>query len=127
MTDNDFCSLISERIEGLTDCMDFFFSSVKDLWEFLKSSLKAKVVAFSRGRCKNLSWERVLITSQLINLKQRVIQGEQALSFEVDALESKLRALITKELEGVKIPSRARWIEGERGPRVFFFKIEKRA
>ena len=123
LTDNEFCSLISERIESLIDCIDLF-GSVKTWWDFLKSSLKAEVIAFSRGRRKTLSRERVLIINQLINLKQRLIQGEQELSAEIDALESRLKALIIKDLEGVKIRSRARWIEEGERPTRFFFKLE---
>ena len=122
LTDNAFCSLISERIEELIECMPFY-DSVKN-WEFFKSSLKTDVVAFSRERRKNLSRERVLITNRLIDLKQRIIQGEQQLSCEIDALDSKLKALITKDLEGVKIRSRVRWIEEGERPTCFFFKLE---
>ena len=121
--DKDFCTLITERILDLANCIDLF-SSVKEWWDFLKSSLQAEIVAFSRERRKNLSRERVSITNQIINLKRRIVQGEVTLSNEVDALESRLRALITKQLEGVKIRSRARWFEEGERPTRFFFKLE---
>ena len=123
LMDKDFCTLITERILDLANCIDLF-SSVKEWWDFLKSSLQAEIVAFSRERRKNLSRERVSITNQIINLKRRIVQGEVTLSNEVDALESRLRALITKQLEGVKIRSRARWFEEGERPTRFFFKLE---
>ena len=79
LADKDFCALITERILDLANCIDFF-SSVKEWWDFLKSSLQSEIIAFSRERHKNLSRERVFIANQIINLKRRIIQGEATLS-----------------------------------------------
>ena len=46
---------------------------------------------------------------------------------EISSLESQLPSLTTLEIEGVKVRSRAQWLEEGEKPSRFFFKLEQRS
>ena len=69
--------------------------------------------------------ECVLLTNRLIAYKQRLVQGDNSLGEEIDALESQLKALALQELEGSKIRSRAQWLEEGEKPTRYFFRLER--
>ena len=64
------------------------------------------------------------MTNRLIYCKQRLIQGDVSASAEIIALEAHLFSLFQLEIEGVKMRSRARWIEEGKNPTRFFFRLE---
>ena len=123
LQDNEFCTFIEDRISYLTSCIDYF-PSVKSWSDFFKSSIKSEIVFFSRIRRRSLSRERVLLVNRLVSLKRRLTSGDSTVALEISRLESELKALISRELEGSKIRSRVRWLEDGERPTRYFFKLE---
>ena len=62
--DSGFCSLISDRISDLCDCISLF-PSVKDWWDFFKHCLRSDVISFSKDKRKSLCRERVVLTNSI--------------------------------------------------------------
>ena len=123
LQDNEFCAIIEDRISYLSSCIDYF-PSVKSWWDFFKTSLKSEIVFFSRIRRRCLSRERVFLVNRLVSLKRRLTSGDCTVATEISRLESELKALISRELEGSKVRSRVRWLEDGERPTRYFFKLE---
>ena len=65
------------------------------------------------------------MTNHLILCKQRLVRGDTSASAEIIALETRLFALFSFKIEGVKTRSRARWIEEGEKPTRYFFRLEQ--
>ena len=125
LQDNEFCAIIEDRISYLSTCIDYF-PSVKSWWDFFKTSLKPEIVLFSRIRRRCLSRERVFLVNRLVSFKRRLTSGDSTVAIEISRLESELRALISRELEGCKVGSRVWWFEDGERPTRQFFKLERK-
>ena len=123
LQDSDFCSFVSNRISDLSDCIGLF-PSVKDWWDFFKRCLRSEIVSFSKDKRKSLCRERVTLTNQLIDCKQRLVQGDNSVLAEIATLESRLKILTLRDLEGVKVHSRVKWLEEGEKPTRYFFRLE---
>ena len=75
--------------------------------------------------CKRLHHERVSLTNRLIILKCQLVQGDPSASPEIIFVESQLAALSDRISQGVKVCSRAQWLEQGERPTRFFFKLER--
>ena len=65
------------------------------------------------------------MVNRIIDLKLKLTSGDLSISSEISELESELKALTLKELDGSKVRSRIQWLEeGERTTR-YFFKLER--
>ena len=96
------------------------FASIKDFWESLKETIESETIKFSKAKNRGLSRDKVLITNRLIKLKNLLVSGDTSVQAEIRQLESLLKSLFTRELDGCKIRSRAKWIEeGEAPTRIF--------
>ena len=124
LSDSDFCSLISARITDFSTCVDNFLS-IKDWWDFFKRSLRAEIVSYSKLKRRELFHERVKLTNRLISCKQRLCQGDNSVVSTIVSLESRLKELTLRDLEGAKIRSRVQWFEDGEKPTRFFFKLER--
>ena len=124
LDDNVFCKFISSRIADLIDCQSCF-SSIKLWWDLLKESVKHECVMYSRDKRKQDSCELVRITNRLIQLKRALVQGKNVSVSTINSLEADLLALNERALEGVKVRSRARWLEEGERPSHFFFTFER--
>ena len=69
--------------------------------------------------------ERTVLTKGLIRARQAFMQGDQSVWKTIQMLENQLKTLSRREMEGVKIRSRAIWIEEGEKPMRFFFQREK--
>ena len=69
--------------------------------------------------------ERTVLTKGLIRARQAFMQGDQSVWKTIQMLENQLKTLSRREMEGVKIRSRAKWIEEGEKPTCFFFQREK--
>ena len=78
-----------------------------------------------QGISAELNREKVNLTNRLILCKQRLVRGDTSASAEIIALEARLFALFSFEIEGVKMRSRARWIEEGEMPSRYFFRLEQ--
>ena len=124
LQDSQLCSFISERISDLSGCIDLF-PSVKEWWDFFKRCLQSEIVSFTSSKRKSLCRERVVLTNSLIDCKRRLVQGDNSVVAEIASLESRLKALTLRDLEGVKVRSRAKWLEEGEKPTRYFFRLER--
>ena len=124
LQDTNFTEYISYRMNALIEGIEHF-PSVKLWWDFFKNSLKAEIISFSRTKRKNLSNERVVLTNDIIKLKALLVSGDFSVSSAIRDLENKLKELVLKELSGVAIRSKARWLEEGEKPSRFFSKLER--
>ena len=91
---------------------------------FLNFLLKRSVLIL-QGISAELNREKVNLTNHLILCKQRLVRGDTSASAEIIALEARLFALFSFEIEGVKMRSRACWIEEGEKPSRYFFRLEQ--
>lgn len=101
------------------------FLSEQDFWDSLKDSIKNCTIKFSKNKRRGLYQEKICITNRLIVLKNFLVNGDSSVTAEIEDLEAALNTLFTKELEGAKIRSRAKWLEEGESPSRYFFKLEK--
>ena len=99
------------------------FVSVKNFWESLKEVIRKRTINFCKVKRREFSRERVRITNRLIKLKSRLVAGNLSVKPEILELESALNAVFRQELDGIKIRSRAKWIEEGEKPTSLFFKL----
>lgn len=124
LADELFCDFVSERSSDLSACR-FSFDSIKDWWDFFKESLKSDIISYARGKRKRLCRERVSLTNRLIKLKRQLIQGSSLVVSEILLIEAQLAAMVDRSWSGIKIRSRAQWLEEGEKPSRFFFKLER--
>ena len=124
LDDDKFCTLIRKTI---SDHIEFLlaFENIRDWWEFLKSSIKEVSIEFARERRRKLCRDRVILTNRLIRLRQRLVDGDLSVQPQIIDAESSLKSLFIREFEGVKIRSRAKWLEEGERPTRYFFKLEQ--
>ena len=68
--------------------------------------------------------DRVVLTNEIIRLKHLLAASDFSVSSEICELENRLRELVSKELTGVLLRSKARWLEEGERPTHFFFRLE---
>ena len=124
LDDKIFCNLIRNLI---ADHISFLsaFNSFQDWWEFLKQSIKEESISFSRKKRRQLGRDRVFLTNKLISLRHRLVDGDNSVVDSILDTESRLKALYTKELQGIIVRSRAEWLEEGERPSRYFFQLQK--
>ena len=65
------------------------------------------------------------MTNEVIKLKALLVAGDFSVSPVIRDLENKLKELVLKELSGVAMRSKARWLEEGEKPSRFFFRLER--
>ena len=116
MNDSDFCYSFDVKIHERSNCVDYF-PSVKCWWDFSKASIRSEIISFPKNKRRSLSHERVLIANAIIGLKHRLVCGDLSVATEISRLESELKALTLRVLEGSKISSRFSGLKTARNPR----------
>ena len=86
------------------------FPSIQDWWQFLKESIKESI-AFAHNKHRQLCRDEVLLTNRLIRLSQRLVDGDTSVANLICDIESRLKALHEKRIQGIIVRSRAEWIE----------------
>ena len=114
LNDRAFCEYITTCIDDLSGCLQHF-ASVKSWWGFFKRSIRLKIIYFSKNKRRELSHERVLLVNRIIDLKLKLTSGDLSVSSEISELESELKALTLKELDGSRVRSRIQWLEEGKG------------
>ena len=122
LEDRVYCALITDLVEQHLSFRHVFIS-VKEFWESLKEVLRNRTINFCKAKRRELPCERVCITNRLIKLKSRLVNGDLSVKPAIFELESALNAVFRQELDGIKICSRAKWIEEGEKPSSFFFKL----
>ena len=68
--------------------------------------------------------DRVFLTNKLIGLRKRLVDGDNSVTDLIQDVECRLKAIYTKEIEGIIIRSRAEWLEEGERPTRYFFKLQ---
>jgi len=124
LDDEKYCNLIRKTI---SDHVEFLsaFEKLQDWWDFLKESIREDSIDFARKKRKELCRDRVRLTNRLIRLRQCLVDGDESVQPLIVDIESQLKSLYFREMEGVKIRSRAKWLEEGERPTRYFFKLEQ--
>ena len=122
LEDRIYCALISDLIDQHLSFKHVFVSA-KEFWESLKEVIRNHTIIYSRAKRRELSRDRVCITNRIIKLKARLLYGDFSVKPEILELESAFSAVFRQELDGIKIRSRAKWLEEGEKPSRFFFKL----
>ena len=124
LNDSAFNEYITLSIRDLAACLEHF-PSVKSWWDFFKTSIKSDIVSFSKRKRRDLSRDRVRLVNAIIALKLRISAGDASVAGHLFDLESQLKALTLRDLEGSKVRSRVLWFEEGEKPTRYFFKLER--
>ena len=124
LSDEKFCGLIRETILEHIEFLSAF-ESIQAWWDFFKTSIKEVSISFARNKRRQLCRDRVNLTNRLIRLRQRLVAGDDSVQPLIDDTECALKSLYIREFEGVKIRSRAEWLEEGERPTRYFFKLEQ--
>ena len=109
--------------------------SLGDWWDSLKSLIRSKSIDFSIQKRRKINSHRSSLTKQLTRAKSALYSGvpnmvstvgDLEMASSVGNLESDLLCLVSQEVEGAKIRSRAEWIEKDEKPTRYFFCLEKK-
>ena len=122
LEDRLYCALVTHLIHQHLSFRHVFVS-VKEFWESLKEVIRNSTISFSRTKRRELSRDRVRITNRLVKLKFKLVNGDDSVKPEILQAESELSAIFRQELDGIKIRSRAKWLEEGEKPSRFFFKL----
>ena len=98
---------------------------MKEFWQSLKSAIKSETIKFSSRKRKLLLRDQVNLTKRLSVLKNLLVSGVTSVQSEIRELEASLNALLTAELNGIKIRSRGKWIEEGELPTRYFFRLQQ--
>lgn len=67
----------------------------------------------------------MILTNKLIRLRQRLVDGDNSVFPLISDTECRLKALRTKQVEGIIIRSRAEWLEEGERPSRYFFNLQR--
>ena len=124
LSDSTFTEYITHSIRDLADHIEHF-PSVKSWWDFFKTSIKSDIISFFKHKRRDLSRDRVHLVNDIIDLKLRLSAGDASVTGHLFDLESQLKALTLRDLEGCKVRSRVLWFEEGQKPTRYFFKFER--
>ena len=62
--------------------------------------------------------------NKLISLRQCLVNGENFVVDSIQDIECRLKAIYTKEIEGILVHSRAEWLEEGERPTRYFFQLQ---
>lgn len=123
LQDEFFCVLMSDLIDHFLQTRSSFQSDIV-MWDKLKNEIKNFCISFSREKWRHFSREKIAATNRLSFLKRQLASGNPAVKSEILNLESFLKQLFERQLEGSKIRSRAQWLEEGETPSRFFLRLE---
>ena len=98
------------------------FESMQDWWDRAKNHYKAIAITHAVRRSRNRDREFKELNDRLTNLQQQSIPDVDMIA----RTKERLTELETKKIAGVKIRSRATWMEDGEKPTKYFFGLEKR-
>ena len=125
LSDSNFITLISTLITEHKS-KTALFPSLGDWWDNLIVLIHKASIDFSTRKKRLDNQNHSILTKQLIRAKNNFRSGIANDNLEINSLESALSYLISKEAEGAKIHSKAKWIEEGEKPTRFFFRLENK-
>ena len=123
LDDKNFCDIIHNLIQSHVSYFTSF-QSPQDWWEFLKVSIKEESISFSRQNRRQLCRDGIFLTNKLISLRQRLVNGDNSVVDSIQDVECRLKAIYTKEMEGILVCSRAECLEEDERPTRYFFQLQ---
>ena len=108
LDDKQFCDIIRSHVD--------FLSAFQTIQE--------ESVSFARKKRRQLSRDRVFFTNKLISLRRRLVEGDNSVIEAIQDTETRLKAISIKEIEGIMIRSRAKWLEVGECPSRYFFQLQ---
>ena len=123
LQDEFFCSSVCDLIDHTLQFRSSFPSDIV-LWDWLKSEIRFFSINYSREKWRQFSREKISTINRLSLLKRQLSSGDPAVKFEILNLESILKQLYDRQLEGSKIRSRVKWLEEGETPSKFFLRLE---
>ena len=102
----------------------FYMSSLCISLINLRRIIKEESIAFARNKRRQLCRDEVLLTNRLIRLRQHLLDGDISVANSMCDVESRLKALHEKRIQGIIVRSRAEWIEEGECPSRYFFKLQ---
>ena len=125
LSDNDFKSEMSSFINAQKQ-RRANFASLGVWWDDLKLNIRKFCISFSSRKRARMNRERNRLTKCFIHAKSDLALGDNSASTKIRDLESTLYSLISHEMEGAKVQSRAKWVEEGERPTSYFFRLEKK-
>ena len=110
LKDPEFRQSISSLVSDQKSKMSLF-DTLGDSWDNLKILIRKFCVDFSARKWQAHNRSRSLLTKELICAKRDFHTGATSDDSTIKYLQNALSALVLQEAEGVKIRSRAQWIE----------------
>ena len=86
------------------------------MWDRLKYEMKCFSINYSQEKWRHFSREKILTINRLSLLKRQLAAGNPAVKSKCLNLESFLKQLFDRQLEGSKIRSRVEWLEKGESP-----------
>ena len=125
LADPDFKREVSSTIDRQKSVISDF-ESLGAWWDDLKLVIRSTCINYCARKRQSVNRERNVLTKRLIRAKNAFHAGDNSVVSELRACESALSSLISREAEGAKIRSRAKWIEEGEKPTRFFFRLEQK-
>ena len=124
LADLEFKHEISSAIDRQKSVISDF-ESLGAWWDDLKLVIRSTSINYCTRKRQSANRERNVLTKRLIRAKNAFHAGDSSVVSELRVCESALSSLISREAEGAKIRSRARWIEEGEKPTRYFFRLEQ--
>ena len=125
LADLDFKREISSAIDRQKSVISDF-ESLGAWWDDLKLVIRSTCINYCSRKRQSINRERNFLTKRLIRAKNAFHAGDDSVVSELRVVESTLSSLISREAEGAKIRSRAKWIEEGEKPTRYFFRLEQK-
>ena len=127
LNDAIFKRELSQLIKGQKQSMANF-QTIGVWWDNLKVIIRNFCQKYCSRKRKTTNCFRTSLTNRLIRAKNDFAHGNELRSAEIRDLDCSLSSLASREAEGAKIRSRAKWFEeGEKPTRYFFRRENQRA
>ena len=123
LQDDFFCCLMFDLIDRFLQTRSSFRSDMV-MWDNLKKEIKNFCINFSREKWRHFSREKILAINRLSFLKRQLASENPVVKSEILNLESFLKQLFDRQLEGSKIRSRVQWLEEGETPSKYFLRLE---
>ena len=128
LLDTDYCNLIKEAIAQSRE-----INAETDpqlMWDTIKCAIRTETIQYSRKKQKQSREKLVNLQNNLDHLEQMLntstTVNDSDLLEDITQTKNKIEEIYDKRLNGIKLRSKARWVEeGEKSSR-YFMNLEKR-
>ena len=93
LEDQGFCTNLASYISDLL-IFRHGYNSYREFWEMLKENVKSYIMSYSKHKRRDASRQKVLLTNQLVYLKNIFVNGDSSVRAEILEAEASLLALL---------------------------------